>query len=113
MMLAGEVSQESRHIPLQTRELCGGQSSLHEPMLQILITGFPLAPCQRLRAIRLSPLHPSEAASHRHEQDCHAEGGDKLPSVHSITSLAHDPKASGIVGPIDGRIDLAAIMLAV
>ncbi len=107
-MLAGEISQESRHVPLHTDEFCLGESWLHEPMLQIHITGFPLSSCKRIGAIRLSPLHPGEAANHRHEHGRCAEGGDKLPSFHSITSPAHNTKASGISRPID----LAVIMLA-
>jgi hypothetical protein len=100
-MPVGEISQESRHVPPHTREFRLGQSWRREP--QIHIIGFPLSWCRRLGAIRLSPLHPGDAANQRHEHGRCPEAGDELPSFHSITSSARNTKASGIVGPIGGH----------
>src|SRR5262249_55922078 len=100
-MLAGKISQESRHVPPHTRELCRGEGWLHEPTLRVHIAGLIRSLRQRLDAIRPSPSHPGEAAAnHRHEHCCHAERRDKLLSLHSTTSPVRDRKESGIVSPI-------------
>jgi hypothetical protein len=111
LMVVGEISQESRHVPPHTRELRLGRSWRREP--QIHIIGFPLSWRRRLGAIRLSPLHPGDAANERHEHRRCPEAGDELLSFHSITSSAHNTKASGIVGPIGGHHVSSADLTAV